>query len=488
MVRMRYQDIDESFAYIKSVGLGKASAIIIFTTYDVDALSSTRMLTYLLKAENIYYSVHMVIDQSSLLRMYEKYREAPEDRIVILMNCGATLNIPRLFGLQRGGSNVRCFVMDNHRPFHLANIYSAYAVVVFDDSAESVSNALIPDEGSDLSDLDESDEEVEDDQSEGADDDGFDEEAAAEEAEAFYRDEEAEFVENEELNESGAEAAGETDDEIEDEGEHAEDAAIAGVAADGQGSDEVAATQLEEEEAGAADSESVTEDGSGEDFQAADLAGDALDVGQEGEGGKRGRDVEGAEEEEEEEEVVRRKRAPDPRRVRRDRLRSYYRASETHSGCPTAFCVLDVVKSQLNNSAVNADLVWQAALGVFDTYARNLIGDAEYSEFVNFLRSDIADLDLRQRSFTLEDQETGTSILIPTAEAGQMRYVSDEYRFFMHRHWSLFDGMLYSPYIGRKFHTWRQQGRNKLQEFLARLGVPLEQCEQHFTHMKPQLK
>ena len=41
-------------------------------------------------------------------------------------------NIPKLFGLEQGG-DLRCFIMDNHRPFHLANIHSRHNVVVFDD-------------------------------------------------------------------------------------------------------------------------------------------------------------------------------------------------------------------------------------------------------------------------------------------------------------------------------------------------------------------
>ena len=505
MVRLRYQDIEESFGYIKSVGFGKASAIIIFTSYEVDALSSTRMLTHLLKTENIYYSVHMVTDQSSMLTIYEKYRQANDERIVIMMNCGATMNIPKLFGLQRGGSNVRCFIMDNHRPFHLANIYSAYAVVVFDDSALSMSNT-IPEDGSDLSDIDESDDDAEDILSDAV------EEEEEEVSEAEEADEEAEFVEgegaddiNDEANEGidQEEAASADDEEVQDQDSD-----------DGKGDEEDAAEvqpervaeggQVEEEDMGRStneevshESDSATERGDDEENSDRDPVdgGETLphaqrdDVGMDGESqgeavGKRDREGQ----DEEEDEVVRRKRAPDPRKLRRDRLRSYYRSSETVSGCPTSFCLLDVVKAQLNNNAVNVDLVWQTALGVTDAYLRDLIGEEEYSGFVSFLRSDIADLDVKQRSFTQEDHETGVSIVIPTAEAGQIRYVSDEYRFFMYRHWSLFDGMLYSPYIGRKLHTWRQQGKNKLQEFLARIGVPLEQCEQHFTHMKPQLK
>jgi cell division control protein 45 len=90
--------------------------------------------------------------------------------------------------------------------------------------------------------------------------------------------------------------------------------------------------------------------------------------------------------------------------------------------------------------------------------------------------------------FKQEDSETGTSILIPLSDIGQVRYVNDDYRFFMHRHWSLYDSMYYSPYIGCKLNTWKSQGANKLSEYLAKVGIPLDQCNQHFSHMRPQLK
>jgi cell division control protein 45 len=58
-------------------------------------------------------------------------------------------NIPKLFGLERGG-DVRCFILDNHRPMHLANIHSRHNVVVLDNGTVDING--IPSDGSDLSD------------------------------------------------------------------------------------------------------------------------------------------------------------------------------------------------------------------------------------------------------------------------------------------------------------------------------------------------
>jgi hypothetical protein len=39
---------------------------------------------------------------------------------------------------------------------------------------------------------------------------------------------------------------------------------------------------------------------------------------------------------------------------------------------------------------------------------------------------------------------------------------SSEYRFFLHRHWSLLDAMQHSPYIAAKLSVWNAKGVSKL--------------------------
>lgn len=55
------------------------------------------------------------------------------------------VNVAKLFNLDKGNVDVTCYVIDNHRPFHLANIHSPERVVLFMGSNEQEHN--IPDEG-----------------------------------------------------------------------------------------------------------------------------------------------------------------------------------------------------------------------------------------------------------------------------------------------------------------------------------------------------
>ena len=60
---------------------------------------------------------------------------------------------------------------------------------------------------------------------------------------------------------------------------------------------------------------------------------------------------------------------------------------------------------------------------------------------------------------------TGTEddlMMVPGSENGYVEEAS-EYRFFLYRHWSLYDAMFHSPYVAAKLNVWNQQGTAKLQ-------------------------
>lgn len=66
--------------------------------------------------------------------------------------------------------------------------------------------------------------------------------------------------------------------------------------------------------------------------------------------------------------------------------------------------------------------------------------------------------------------------------------LSHEYRFMLIRHWSLYDAMLHSSFLGTKLHIWSDAGRKRLHKLLAKMGFSLAQCRQSYTHMDMDLK
>lgn len=66
--------------------------------------------------------------------------------------------------------------------------------------------------------------------------------------------------------------------------------------------------------------------------------------------------------------------------------------------------------------------------------------------------------------------------------------LEDEFRFMLVRHWSLYDSMLHSAYVGSRLHIWSEEGRKRLHKLLAKMGLSLVECKQTYIHMNMDLK
>lgn len=80
--------------------------------------------------------------------------------------------------------------------------------------------------------------------------------------------------------------------------------------------------------------------------------------------------------------------------------------------------------------------------------------------------------------YSVRDNESET--IVPGFEAGHIKE-GLEYRFFMYRHWSLFEAMTHSSYLAAKLKVFKSQGKEKLLEMLATIGLPLQECHQYFS-------
>lgn len=503
--------------------------------------------------------------------------------------------------------------MDNHRPFHLDNIYSRYNVVVFDDESEIREGiSYIPSDGSDVSSEGESSDE--DDEAEVENDEEEVEEGKEESEEivekedikrAFEEDDEEFIGDDVEEEEGDVEEKDETDEAGGEEEEANSDAeGPPSIASDGVKSKEGGEAELDrtvietgrgaevaaldrtalydEEEEGAEaegamveastpDTSSATRrvgqkakrDGASassglektryspavvgqevleEDVEEGEALNDtqlvALSSGEqeqdgemditrnmdtydaedeeegEGQGGDDQNDTvedlaaEDIDRDEEEEEFVgvrgRRQSKTqvtyfDRRKERRRRMRQYYRRSAWYAA-PSSLMVTQLLQSALGGR-LSPEMLWQAALGVTDQWLRGNVAVEHYKTYCGFLRIALGSAvrDSRERSryviaaptttatATAADGEEGGSVVVPGAEAGHVEMV-DEYRFFMHRHWSLFEAMFHSTYCAAKLGLWQPQGAGRLQELLARVGLPLQQSKQAFAFMAPSLR
>ena len=83
---------------------------------------------------------------------------------------------------------------------------------------------------------------------------------------------------------------------------------------------------------------------------------------------------------------------------------------------------------------------------------------------------------------------SGPHTQLSLSENGKILTQNDEYRFYLLRHTSLWNAMMYSPYVCAKMQLWNGAGMGRWREMLAKMGLPLEQCQQPYAFMKPGLK
>ena len=205
--------------------------------------------------------------------------------------------------------------------------------------------------------------------------------------------------------------------------------------------------------------------------------------------------------------VRRKRRRVDPRVARRMRIRNYYRTWCTPWMASTAFMLSQNLG---DNSKQSLDSLWMAILGLTDQHQRQQLADSAYDACCGTLRGLLqAHLDVveeRGRYMVTDvgagDNGTDLQLSIGGQQSGHIK-VEQEYRFFLHRHWSLFDAMSCSPYLAAKMGVWgssssssssssRQggsgQGAERLKDMLAKMGMPLKDCKQTYAYMPPALK
>ncbi|KAF9105529.1 hypothetical protein BGX27_009575 [Mortierella sp. AM989] len=157
-----------------------------------------------------------------------------------------------------------------------------------------------------------------------------------------------------------------------------------------------------------------------------------------------------------------------------------------------------MMATQLDRTST--DILWLAIVGLTSQYINDYIGHKDYLDIVQIYKDESERLVQNVRQL-----RTNASVMSDELNVGSASVASDdgfikcteEYRFMMVRHWSLYESMYHSNYVASRLGIWREPGRKRLQALLAKMGRPqltyaysfsLEECNQVFAHMSIDLK
>jgi len=116
------------------------------------------------------------------------------------------------------------------------------------------------------------------------------------------------------------------------------------------------------------------------------------------------------------------------------------------------------------------DLLWWAIVGHTDLWLSKKLDDDKYM---------LDTADLQNHVARLNNRAEGESIAVDTLKV----FSETELDLVLYRHWSISQSIRHTPYSASKFKAFTLKGDYKISEFLADIGLPLQQCSQVFSSM-----
>ncbi|KAH7869688.1 CDC45-like protein [Lentinula edodes] len=172
-----------------------------------------------------------------------------------------------------------------------------------------------------------------------------------------------------------------------------------------------------------------------------------------------------------------------PRRMSRDerdahmaRLEKHYMAGTWHGQCASG--TIYVLATLLERADI--DLLWFAVLGLTFQYTTSRISRDKYDDYQSIYSDEVVRL-----SPPLPPGGRNTASSNPDDHGIR---TTDELRFMLYRHWTLYDAMFHSSYVAGKLGIWKERGRKKLTGLLAKMGFSIPQTQQPYPHMDMDLK
>jgi cell division control protein 45 len=435
---------------IKDTRVSEVGSVWVLANADVDSLAAARILTYMFRADGIPYQLRPCWSYSSLKALLES-EDSTEIRALVLLNQGASRNLTKLFDEDMLSAEAKIYVMDCRKPVHLANVHAGHNVVIFWD--ETQNKEELPSDGDNLSGnastTDEEDESSDQDSDDDSDDDDNED---PDEGEVEFEDEE---------NRTREKTTEKPDMVNIDEAYDGED--------EYHHNNESRKRRIDDDQGSTKRYKNGNEEGSETTEEETDAASPVK------------------------ESMATPLTPHELHQQRRSRLRTYYSGGSFYCS-PVAWVAYRLATQKRWND--NGDLLWLACIGLTDAYLHARIDMAGYASLSVDLKTccqrifpnemvDRVDKTVYAESLTGKTQGSQTQVTL--SDNGKVLAETD-YRFFLLRHSSLFDSMMYSSYVASRLQVWTPQGKQRLQEMLAKMGFPLDECRQPFAFMNPHLK
>lgn len=148
-------------------------------------------------------------------------------------------------------------------------------------------------------------------------------------------------------------------------------------------------------------------------------------------------------------------------------------------GLSTAGIIYGLAK-QMNRQQL--DMLWLWIVGLTDQFIHSKIDKVSYEQRLRDCNNELARLNATTaRSNLIEDEVP--ELTSESREVGSIFTDNSDFKLMLYRHWTLYDSLYHCNSLATKLAIWREPGRQKLNEMLAQIGIPLKECKQHYRYM-----
>mmetsp|Transcript_32698 Transcript_32698/g.23629 ORF Transcript_32698/g.23629 Transcript_32698/m.23629 type:complete len:156 (+) Transcript_32698:50-517(+) len=126
--------VDRAIKHLDTTGI----STYIFVSNDVDALCALRILTTILKQDEVQYGIIPVFSNVHLRTELDKL-ETNKDAVknLIFLNCGGTVDLTTSWFVTDQDVDAFAFLIDSHRPYYHKNVNESERIWVLQDGCAS---------------------------------------------------------------------------------------------------------------------------------------------------------------------------------------------------------------------------------------------------------------------------------------------------------------------------------------------------------------
>ncbi|KAH0787463.1 cell division control protein 45 [Histomonas meleagridis] len=151
-----------------------------------------------------------------------------------------------------------------------------------------------------------------------------------------------------------------------------------------------------------------------------------------------------------------------------------------------------MLASALNLTSLT--ILWYAILGLTEHFLLEHISNERYETLFNALQNEASRLTGGIELFTVLSDENDSEVVSPvnsvTVPISAQNYIQPciDLRCNLMRHWTLSESMSASPFVVSRLKLWYHSGKERLQLFFAKMGVPLRDANTSYISMSADIR